>query len=278
MAITLVAAAPPVPAAPSFDVRRPFYLSSIGQPLPTLGNLTGVVDTPNLDFLTDGIGAASDCNSMAAVIGPPGVGKSICSLIAALRTGRRVVGFTVEEKNEPLETSRLLLEAVTGVPAGGMTGRAIRRALRAAMADFDGIVLVDETHNAHRFGMRTLRYAYLAGQGHVTFVLIGYDLASALRQHPDVATHIAPTLEAERLTGDDLIPALRAFHPVLEQTSDTVLREMNERTGGGLLRSWWYMANMAVTSFGLTGGIDRPTGHDIAALARRPSLTAPVRP
>jgi hypothetical protein len=267
-----------VPTAPKFDVRRPFYLSSLDEPLPAIEDLTGLVNTPTLDFLTTGIEAASDCNSITAVVGPPGVGKTVCSLIAALRTGRSVVGFTVEEKIEPLHTARLLLEAVTGEPADDMTGRAIRRALGRAMADFDGIVLVDETHNAHRHGMRTLRYAYLAGKGRVTFVLIGYDLAKALQHHPDVVTHITPTLEAERLTGDDLIPALRAFHPILQQTSDTVLREMNERTGSGLLRSWWHMANMAEKSFGVTGGIDRPTGQDIAALARRPALSGPVRP
>ncbi len=212
--------------------------SNPNQPL-TLGLETGLAQTP---FFRDGVLKARGVlasNGILAIDGIPGTGKTTCARYVAQTCDRPAALVRMSYRPAPLELLRRAHLAVTGVKAGKRDTRfELQNDLLEFVADWNGVLIIDELQNSEANAMQELTWLYEEADHDLALIVVGTNVLNAVLKYPQLHSRIMGDHTFHTLRGQALIAAVRELDPRLANADTAVLADHNEASCGGLLRRW----------------------------------------
>lgn len=204
---------------------------------------SGLVANPvHTGFFSDAqlkITVSSSNNAIMAIDGMPGTGKTTCVTFAAEQIQRPAVLVTLPGRPAPTELLRLTYEALTGSkPDGRMTAQHLGSELRDQLADWGGLLVVDELQNLQAPSMQQLVWLHETSQHGFGLVVVGYGVLKATEHHPQLRSRIFTSAMFSPLEGDELVRAVRSLHPALAGSTEPAILRHDARTCHGLFRRW----------------------------------------
>lgn len=178
--------------------------------------------------------------SIMAIDGEPGTGKTTCAVYTADAENVPAAVVTMTDRPAPMDVLRFTFEAVSGTNAHPKaTHYDLGNDVRALLAGWNGILVVDELQNCKENAMQELVWLHETTQGAFTLVVVGSGVHAALHRHPQLRSRVMAFATFERLTGADVIRAARSLHPTgFDGTPNRALHEHDAVFCGGLMRDW----------------------------------------
>lgn len=208
------------------------------QPL-TLGLETELAETP---FFRDGVLKARGVlasNGILAIDGVPGTGKTTCARFVAQTCDRPAALVRMSHRPAPLELLRRAHLAVTGVKAGKRDTRfELQNDLLEFLADWNGVLIVDELQNSEANAMRELTWLYEEADHDFALIVVGTNVLNAVHKYPQLHSRIMGEHTFYTLRGRALIAAVRALDCRFANAETAALADHNEASCAGLLRRW----------------------------------------
>jgi len=233
-------------------------------------NLPGAATLPTRQYqlagqIIDDLIAES---ATGVVHGPAGTGKTY-AVEAALerlrdpaapgpvRSSGNVSVCTLAFPSKP--TMRLvadeLLTALTGAaPAGSRNRFQLIAALTDLLSGPRRLVVIDEAQRLNSDCIELIRH--LHDHPHTRFALLyvgGDGCWEVLSREPMLASRVFRRLPFTRLDRPSVPALMRRYHPVYESVSDTLLLEIEDAYGKGMLRNWAVFTHAAVSLCGTAG-------------------------
>lgn len=107
------------------------------------------------------------------------------------------------------------------------------------------ILTIDEAHNLGRAGLQQLRYLHDRCQplnpgdpGGFAMLLIGSDVDRALAGAAELGSRVTTWIEFAPLDREDMVLAVRSWHPLLKAVPVETLLQVDQRFGRGTWRRW----------------------------------------
>lgn len=193
----------------------------------------------------------SRSNSMMAIYGPSGVGKSfatgrgaeMCAADPVAPADIVWVELTVSTQGKPL--LRDLYPQLVGVePPDRATARQLEVQLTRALADTHRVVVLDEAHLVRPPALRILRGLHDNPDTDFALVLVGLDSLMA-GLPPELETRIQTRMPMSRLADDEIVDVLHSYHDVFHTADPDLLVMLNRTRARGEFR-WWafFLANV----------------------------------
>jgi drug/metabolite transporter superfamily protein YnfA len=227
-----------------------------------LGLETPLVAT---DFFRDGFTTAmavTQFNNIAAFDGQAGTGKTTCARYVAQQLSRPCAVVTMPHKPAPLDILRRIHLAVTGVVLNDTHFR-MQNELQRVLADWGGVLIVDEMQYTQANAMQELVWLY-EGTGHAfALVVVGAGVLAATANYPQLHSRIMGQVVFQPLAGPALLTAVRALDPRLHDVPPDVLAAHDQRACDGLLRRWVQTIRW-LNAFNVTG---TASAEDLTAAA-----------
>ena len=216
-------------------------------------NVTGIheVRSGALEHVAARMRVASRNNSMVAIYGPSGVGKSfatgrgaeLCATDPEAPAEIVWVELTVATQGKAL--LRDLYPQLVGVdPPERSSARQLQEQLARALADTHRVVVLDEAHLVRPPALRILRGLHDNPHTDFALVLVGLDsLMSGLP--PEMETRIQTRMPMSRLADDEIVDVLHSYHDVFHTADPDLLVMLNRTRARGEFR-WWafFLANV----------------------------------
>ena len=184
---------------------------------------------------------AAATNDLALLFGPSGTGKTFAALtfIDEVRaTDRLAVYLTTMAAAQYKTVTEQLLEALTQARVKGET-YTLANDLLDLLDTLNPVVVLDEAHRARHLGVDQLLYLKERAGPCWTLILVGNGLREACGRDPSLASRAHNRSVAfEPLDRAELLPALRAFHPLLRDTEPELLQRIDARYCRGEWRRW----------------------------------------
>lgn len=184
--------------------------------------------------------------------GPSGAGKST-TVAAYLREHGTAYAYVQLPQNARVRgVIALVWEALTGHPSDGIKQRDLENDLVGLLSEQGTCVIADEVHNVGVLGMQALRYLHdrvvaernrglgpgASEQGGFPLLLVGTDVAQAIRGAEELDTRAGLHHEFETIPKDLVVVVVRQMDPRLAATQARTLEVLNARYCKGNLRRW----------------------------------------
>lgn len=207
-----------------------------------------------------------ESNRSGVFDGPPGTGKTTAAKVVAAHAGRPVFHIQMTHKAAPLEILRLILREFNGVLGTG-TKSDMEEELRDLLADWPGLLIIDEIQNLGAAGIQEVRYLHEVSGMHFALLYVGWDAIHTMNKYPDMDSRLLCKVIFEPLVGDELFAAVRGMCTAFEATDVDVLRFINNTIGRGNLREWDQF-RCAIASLRVVGPLDVAMSTQIINLLR----------
>ena len=235
------------------SVRRataPETAAAAGTPTPTGGSgiQLAIATVPPLGWIATPTGArmlaqltlAINANSIAAMDGAPGLGKT--SLAHELHrrvqaSGRLATNVHLPEKASEKDIYTLVTTAINGhcreAPA-----RVLREQLVSALSGSNRVLLLDEAHRVGTGGLQLLRHLWDRGNRSWAMILIGQTVRQALSGAAELQDRVPLVLDFQPMGGVDVLAAVHQFGPLFEPADDETIRRVDRAYCHGRWRPW----------------------------------------
>jgi DNA transposition AAA+ family ATPase len=115
------------------------------------------------------------------------------------------------------------------------------------LAEHPRVVVVDEAQNLSKEGLSQLRYLHDRPDACWALLFVGAsNCAQVLKAHPELPSRVARWVHFQPLTDDELLQALRAFHPLLAEADARLLARVDETYAKRVFRRWARLTEIAV--------------------------------
>lgn len=169
--------------------------------------------------------------------GLPGLGKTTTARHAASQIGRPSAVVLMPPKPLPLGMLRLTYLALTGTtPKGGRT--ALEDEILLELADWDGLLVVDEAQNLRQTGLAELMYLHERSGRSFAMLLVGHGIEDELTSVPPLDDRVLLRVRFRPLVGVELLETVGALDPRLAGALDRHLVSLDQRYCAGRLRGW----------------------------------------
>jgi len=207
--------------------------------------------------------AVAASRRIMAIDGQPGTGKSTCAVYTADVEKVPAAVVTMTHRPAPLDVLRYTYQGVAGGPAPEGSHYALGNEVRDLLADWKGILVIDELQNCKANALQELVWLHETTQGAFTLVVVGSGVHAALHQYPQLRSRVMAFATFERLKGDHVLTAARHLHPGLVGTPGREIHRHDALFAHGLMRDWATTA----TWLRALGVNDRTvTAEDLAAV------------
>lgn len=198
-------------------------------------------ETPTVRRIQVTTQTAVRAHRIAAISGPVGVGKTTAAAEAARALGSQVVYVLMPDVTSVKATLSTVWECITRTPALG-TERRIMDDIVGHLLTHDVTLLIDDAHHVSKRGLRVLTGIWnevdvARGTG-VSMILVGNDLANALKVVPEINSRIGARCSVTPLAGASLYEALAVIEPRTVGADQALLRNLDRRYFHGELRQW----------------------------------------
>ncbi len=217
----------------------------------TAESATGVVHGPAGTGKTYAVEAALERLRDAATPGPPGLSGqvSVCTLAFPSKPTMRLVADE-------------LLTAVSGAASPRSRNRfQLISALIDLLSGPRRLVVIDEAQRLNSDCIELMRHLHDHPQTRFALLYVGGDGCwEVLSREPMLASRVFRRLPFTRLDRPAVPALMRRYHPVYDGADETLLLEIEDAYGKGMLRNWAVFTHAAV---GLCGkaGIERITAE-----------------
>lgn len=178
-------------------------------------------------------------NGIAAIEGVPGTGKTTCARYVAATAKRPCAIATMPHRPAPLDLLRHTYREVTGFQsAKNVTRFELQSELLEILADWRGVLIVDELQNTEASAMQELVWLYEETQHAFGLVIVGSTVLTAVKRHPQLATRIMGAVTFAPLRDQELLDTLAELDPRLRDTGRERLLRHDEKCARGLMRTW----------------------------------------
>lgn len=235
-----------------------------------------LASTPSLKRATTAFTLTLRQKAIMLMDGPPGTGKTTAAarfVEQAIAHEIPAVYVAIPERPSPSELLRLFIEAVSGTPGCG-TKHDMENEARALLADFGGLLVVDEVQNLRRSGMQELRYLHDDAQTDIAILLSGWQADKVIRERPDLDSRVRYRARFQLLERKEVCATITQLEPRLHQTADSVLMHIDAIYARGSLRLWHAFICAADDLAKIDGPIDLTIANAIIALLDAETLVA----
>ena len=181
-------------------------------------------------------------NGIAALSGESGCGKTFAItefLHSPAMRDRQYTWLDMPPNPAPREVVYRTLTTITGSsPRARTTLMQLTDELAGLLTGSGRVLIIDEAHNLRSEGLKQLRYLHQRGDASFSMILAGSDLIGSLQIVPELRTRVTSMIRFKPLTGDELLPALAAWHPLLNASSPKLLRRVDTDWAHGNFRLW----------------------------------------
>ncbi|HXH80407.1 ATP-binding protein [Nocardioides sp.] len=177
-------------------------------------------------------------NRIGLIDGPPGTGKTTFAQWAAERCGRPSAVAAMPENPAPNDFLRVSIVAVTGQNPDGHNKTEMEAELVAALADWKGLLILDEIQNVGLRGLTEARYIHDTTRPQFPLLLVGWGASKTVRENQPLSERIRQRRFFKPLKGADLFTTVRAIDERFIGVPDDVIRYADDRYAQGLLRRW----------------------------------------
>jgi DNA transposition AAA+ family ATPase len=196
---------------------------------------------------------------IAGFFGDPGTGKTHALQHFCANSGVESIYVTASTSPQRKEIYEEILLATTAqVPDD--SSRGLRRRCNEVLAERRRILVVDEAQNLTLQWHNQLRNLHDEADADFALLLAGgTNAARTLQRDQQLWSRVAMRTTFEALGGQELLNVLAELHPVLANTEDSLLMEIDARDCTGNLRNWTSVLKLALPLVGQTSRGDRFT-------------------
>lgn len=211
-------------------------------------------------------GRAVDETSIAGFFGDPGTGKTHALRYFAEHTDVPCIYVTASPSPQAKEIfEEILLGA--GRPVDNVTTRELRRDCEAVLAETRRALIIDESQHLSNLWHQQLRSLHDRYDANFALLLVGgVNAQRTLQKDPQLWSRVELRVEFTPLEGQELLNVLHAFHPVLANTDDDLLLDIDRRDCRGNFRDWSHVLKHALTLLPATKQPDRLTEKVVRAV------------
>lgn len=197
-----------------------------------------LVKTPSFLNARSGMNSILKRNRIGLIDGPPGTGKTTFAQWAAERCGRPSAVATMPENPAPNDLLRIGIVAVTGHNPFGHNKTEMEAELVAALAEWKGLLILDEIQNVGLRGLTEARYIHDLTRPQFPLLLVGWGASKTVRENRPLNERIRQKRFFRPLHGEDLFTAVRAIDERFVDVPNDLIRYADDRYAKGLLRRW----------------------------------------
>ena len=197
-----------------------------------------LVKTPSFRNAQSAMNTILKRNRIGLIDGPPGTGKTTFAQWAAERCGRPSAVAAMPENPAPNDFLRVSIVAVTGHNPTGHNKTEMEAELVAALAEWQGLLILDEIQNVGLRGLTEARYIHDTTRPRFPLLLVGWGASKTVRENKPLSERIRQKRHFKPLTGTDLFETVRAIDERLSGVPDDVIRYADDRYAKGNLRRW----------------------------------------
>lgn len=210
----------------------------------------GIMKTLSFEMSQATLGRTVDLGDISVLNGQSGCGKTY-SLQYFLThhpqmQGRQSTYLEMPPRPSPTEVTHRVLQALTGARPPKAVENQLTDDLCSILQGSGWVVAIDEAHNLGGPGLQKLRYWHQRGEFSWTLILVGTRMVEALKAAPEIRNRVESLVSFEPLRDQELMSALRQWHPLLAATRPAVLRNLDAAYAQGVLRSWAKILRMAL--------------------------------
>lgn len=214
---------------------------------------------------------AARLHEIAVFTGEPGLGKTFAVDHWVRSQPCPWVWLDMPPKPSPKEVVVRLTRALQGSCDSRTPAYDLADELCALLAEHSRVVVIDEAQNLAKEGLAQLRYLHDRPDACWALFFVGATgCAQVLKAHPELHSRVARWVHFTPLEGDELLQALRAFHPLLAAADTRLLARIDETYAKGVFRRWARLTEIAVPLARRRGDTTLTTDTARAALAAMP--------
>jgi hypothetical protein len=205
--------------------------------------------TPTLARYLAQLTLAVNDNSISALDGPPGLGKTALSREMHRRviaSGRPSTWVHLPERASEKDLYVQLITAVQG-HCQDRAARLLRAHLVELLTGSERVLLLDEAHRVGTDGLQWLRHLWDRGDRTWAMVLSGQTVRAALAGAAELADRVPLVLEFAPMTGGDVLAAVHQFGPLFAGAPDDVVAAVDRAYCHGRWRPWHDVRHRALT-------------------------------
>jgi energy-coupling factor transporter ATP-binding protein EcfA2 len=208
------------------------------------------------------------------VDGPTGVGKS--QLLGAVQAAcpHRVVRIQLERRDHGKRLDSLIYTELTGQIAAG-TESDIERANTVEICRTPTLLIVDEAQLVPASTLLSLRRMLRDAGRPFGLLFAGVGMVEHAKRDVSLGSRPSFVITLRPLTGDQLVPALAAFHPLLAAAEPGVLGAADHVRCRGQWRAWMLLLEAHQNLHGADAAITRDTMASTLQINYELSLPAP---
>lgn len=208
-------------------------------PLADLGIQTRFVITPSLVEGMSIIDSVVGLNSIAAIEGPAGSGKTTTVRYFMQTTDRPCVIVTLAGRPNPLDLLRFIYQALHGTAPSPRANRfRLQNELLHHLKAWGGVLIADELQNSLVTSMQDLVWLYEESRHAFALVVVGTDVIEAISAYPQLRSRVMGSVSYQRLTGNDLLTTVKDLDHRLKASPNGVLLNHDLDACKGILRNW----------------------------------------
>lgn len=209
------------------------------------------------------------------VTGDPGVGKTHALRHFTAGCALPAHRLVPPEMKSPKPVLVRMLRAVAGGCDSSDTVYDLEDELVSVLSERPRAVVVDEAHRMNALHLNQLRSLHDHEATQFALILVGgVDCAKVIRRDPHLSSRVARHVHFQRLSNDDLLDTLRAYHPLLEDTARDVIEDVDREFCRGVFRRWEELLSAYIKHAPAFGYPDKLTRELVkAVLAMMPTGT-----
>ncbi len=197
-----------------------------------------LVRTPSFQNAQTAMNSILKRNRIGLIDGPPGTGKTTFAQWAAERCGRPSAVATMPENPLPNDFLRVAIVAVTGHNPSGHNKTEMEAELIAALAEWQGLLILDEIQNVGLRGLTEARYIHDLTRPQFPLLLVGWGANATVQENRPLNERIRQKRFFRPLAGEDLFDTVRAIDERFNEVPNDLIRYADDRYAKGLLRRW----------------------------------------
>ncbi len=216
---------------------------------------------------------AASRRQLVCFYGDPGTGKSLTALSACQALAIRPFYVPIAPARSGKDVEFQILSVVDPGSADPRATRYVmRKAIVKALSAEPSVLLVDEFDLSKGEGLDVLRYLLEQRLAKAGFVILGTNAHKLLRMSPPLDSRCARWVAFEKQAPTDLLPILRAYHPLFAAMPAKALMRIDSEWAHGNFRAWakFLEAGLRIAGASSGGLTDEQIGL-VYALINRPS-------